>query len=114
MKKRDNNGNYLPAEGKTCAIFDYSGKTIISLNDNEKIKKQEFYRTSTLSNKTKNWIEDPRNPQELYEEIDLTILDKVGSITKKTCTCKHQDSRRAEAQQLTGAGYQPIVTSVLA
>ena len=66
-RKQDNEGNYLPAEGKTCAIFDYCGKTIISLNDNKKIMKQEFYQISTLSNKSKNWIHDPWNPQDLYQ-----------------------------------------------
>ena len=79
----DSNGNNLPPEGMSCQIFDYSGKTIISLNDFEKFKKQEFQRISTLSDKTKNWIHDPRNPQDLYDDDDLLRLDRVGKRTKE-------------------------------
>ena len=73
----------LRDKGKTCSVFDYSGKTIITLNDYEKLKKQEFHRISTLSDKSKHWIHDPRNPQDLFQDDDLLRLDKVGKKTKE-------------------------------
>ena len=69
--------------GRVCPAFDYSGKTILSLDDFDKQMMQEFNRVRHLSNKTKTWITSARDPQDLFCSDALSVLDKVGKKTEE-------------------------------
>ena len=67
---------------RVCRPFDYSGKTILSIDDFEKQMQVEFKRVRSLSNKTKNWITVRRDPQDLFTTDALSVLNKVGKKTQ--------------------------------
>ena len=71
-----------PLVGRVCPAFDYSGKTILSIDDFEKVMRQEFARVRQLSDRTKLWITSNRDPQDLFMDDKLCILDKVGKKTE--------------------------------
>ena len=68
--------------GRVCRPFDYSGKTILSIDDYDKQIEQEFRRVRQLSDNTKTWITKNRNPQDLYLDDPLSLLGKVGKKTQ--------------------------------
>ena len=52
--------------GRVCRPFDYSGKTILSIDDYDKQVQEEFRQVCQLSDKTKTWITKNRDPQDLF------------------------------------------------
>ena len=69
--------------GRVCPAFDYSGKTILSLDDFDKQMRQEFSRVRQLSDKTRTWITTTRDPQDIFSNDSLSVLDKVGKKTEE-------------------------------
>ena len=77
--------------GMKCKLFDYSGKTLISLKDYEAKKNQEFLRIRSLSTKSAVWISNPRQPGTIYECDALTVLNKIGKKRRIVSKTRHQD-----------------------
>ena len=75
MKAHD--GSWIE-RGEKCPLFDYSGRTLLSIKDFETKKRQEFNRVRNLSSKSAAWISNPRDPNALYESDRLIVLIKVG------------------------------------
>ena len=75
-------GTILEEEGRTCPLFDYSGKTIISINDYEKKMKFEFERIKSLSAKSTAWVTNPRMPGVIYDEEPIFVLKGIGNKKK--------------------------------
>jgi len=70
-------------EGRSCEIFDYSGRTIITIKDYEACKKNEFDRIRKLKDTSKVWISKQRPNNVIYEEEPLTALDGIGKAKAK-------------------------------
>ena len=68
----------LPNEGRRCHPFNYTSKVLISIDDYKKLKKVEFNRVRSLSNRVGIWIESSRIAGKLYCNDPLNKLKGVG------------------------------------
>ena len=91
--------------GRVCRPFTYSGKTILSIDDFQKQMKNEFERVRHLSTKIKTWTMTNRDPQDIFKNDPLSVLDKVEKKAEKTLkeigVRNVRDLKRMKAQELS-------------
>ena len=82
-----NNPNYAPS-GIILKPFDYSGKVLISLQDYEQKKQNEFRRIRSLSTRSPIWYVRRQEDGSLYENDPVDKLSGIGNKAKKSMEAK--------------------------
>ncbi len=68
----------LPNEGRRCFPFNYTSKVLISIDDYKRLKKVEFNRVKSLTNRIGVWVESSRIQGKLYQNDPVSKLKGVG------------------------------------
>ena len=82
IQPKSSDGTLLPAVGVRCNLFDYTSKTLISIDDYDKMVKIEIARVKALqSTKLGFWIESAREEGKFYLNDKLTVLKQCAQKT---------------------------------
>ena len=82
VQPKSPDGTILPSVGRRCHPFDYTSKTMIGIDDYEKMIKIKIDRVKSLSStKVGFWLQSSREDGKFYLDDKLTVLKQCASKT---------------------------------